>query len=68
MNTHQKYRWNKLTSKRRRKYLKRRDHVKQLKLAQNKINISVKRIAKMAFYRRKYAGNQSSTSDTTRIL
>ena len=66
MNSHQKYRWNKLTSKRRRKYLKRRDHVKQLRLAQNKVNIAVKRIAKMAFYRRKYAEPQPN--DTTRIL
>ena len=62
MNTKQKISWNKLTAKRTRKNLKRRPHVRALKLADRKINIARKRVEKMLYYRRKY-GNQPVSSD-----
>ena len=65
MTTTQKNSWNKLTAKRTRKNLKRRPHVKALKLAEKKINIARKRVEKMMYYRRKYGGNQDVSSGPT---
>ena len=61
MNSHQKQRWNKLTSKRRKKHLKRRGHIKRLKLAERKINITRKRMEqiKTLITRAECAGGQT---------
>jgi hypothetical protein len=54
MTTAKKAQANRLTAKRTRKDLKRRSHVRALKLIGNKINRSRKQIEKLMYLKKKY--------------
>lgn len=66
MSTKQKNSWNKLTAKRTRRYLKRREHVRILKLAGDRINMHRKQIERLMHFRKKH--NNTNDAGTARIL
>jgi hypothetical protein len=55
MSTEQKISSNRLTKKRTKKYLKRREHIRVLKIAGRKINMYRKQIENLRYRRMKYA-------------
>lgn len=54
MTSLQKAKHNRVTKKRRKKYLKRREHVETLRAAERRINILHRQMAKLRYYRSKY--------------
>ena len=59
MSTAQKISSNRLTAKRTRKDLKRREHIRVLKLAGDKINMYRKQIEKLKYLRKRYGKKPS---------
>ncbi len=58
MTSLQKAKHNRVTKRRRKKYLKRREHVETLRAAEKRINNIRRRMAKLQYYRSKYKVNQ----------
>jgi len=54
MSTKQKISHNRVVAKRRRKFLKRREHVEIIRAAEKRINMIHKKMAKMQYYQQKY--------------
>ena len=67
MNTRQKIRWNKLSANRRRRQMKRRPHVKALREAQKKINLTLRQIEAIRHFRAKYS-NKTNPPDTAPLI
>ena len=67
MTTAKKTQANRLTAKRTRKDLKRRPHIKALKLAGYKINMYRKQIEKLAYLRKKY-GTKENPPQTAPLI
>lgn len=58
MSTKQKIAHNRVTAKRRKRFLKRREHVAILRAAERRINMIHKKMAKMQYYQQKYRSVQ----------
>ena len=67
VSTKQKLRWNKLSANRRRRQMKRRPHVEALKKAQKKINLTLRQIEKINYFRAKYS-NKTNPSDAAPLI
>jgi len=67
VSTKQKLRWNKLSASRRRRQMKRRPHVKALREAQKKINLTLRQIETIRYFRAKY-GTKKSTVPTAPLI
>tara|TARA_B100000809_G_C14652828_1_gene356603 strand:+ start:134 stop:340 length:207 start_codon:yes stop_codon:yes gene_type:complete len=55
VSTKQKLRWNKLSANRRRRQMKRRPHVEALRETQKKINLALRQIEAIKYFRAKYS-------------